>query len=150
MARTLERLGRLCARNRRWVYGVWAIVAVATVFLGVTGGGTFVQQDRLPGTETQRSIDLLKKNFSDVTGPTATVVFHPRPGVSLQDWRVAVQVGQAIKQIAIGTDKAKGICAACPVRSDCLAHAVVNGERDGIWGGLTEEERPKNPKKRSA
>jgi RND superfamily putative drug exporter len=99
MARTLERLGRFCARNRRWVYGVWAIVAVATVFLGVTGGGTFVQQDRLPGTETQRSIDLLKKNFSDVTGPTATVVFHPRPGVSLQDWRVAVQVGQAIKQI---------------------------------------------------
>jgi putative drug exporter of the RND superfamily len=99
MARTLERLGRFCARNRRWVYGVWAVVAVATVLLGVTGGGTFVQQDRLPGTETQRSVDLLGKNFPDVTGPTATIVFHPQRGVSLQDRRVSVQVGQAIKQI---------------------------------------------------
>ncbi len=52
------------------------------------------------------------------------------------------KVRQAIKQIAIRTSKAKAICAACPVRHDCLAHAVVNGERDGIWGGLTEEERP--------
>jgi putative drug exporter of the RND superfamily len=99
MARILERLGRFCARNRRWVFAVWAAVAVATVALGAAGGGTFVQQDRLPGTETQRSIDLLRHNFPDVTGPTATIVFHPQRGVSMTDWRVAVQVGQAIKQI---------------------------------------------------
>jgi putative drug exporter of the RND superfamily len=99
MARVLEGLGRFCARNRRWVFAVWAAVAVATVTLGATSGGTFVQQDRLPGTETQRSIDLLRHDFADVTGPTATIVFHPQPGVSLSDWRVAVQVGQAIKQV---------------------------------------------------
>ncbi len=99
MARILERLGRFCARNRRWVFAVWAAVAVGAVALGVTGGGTFVQQDRLPGTETQRSIDLLRQNFPEVTGPTATIVFHPQPGVSLSDWRVAVQIGQAIKQV---------------------------------------------------
>jgi RND superfamily putative drug exporter len=99
MARILDRLGRFCARNRRWVFAVWAAVAVATVALGATSGGTFVQQDRLPGTETQRSIDLLRHNFADVTGPTATIVFHPQPGVSMTDWRVAVQVGQAIKQV---------------------------------------------------
>jgi RND superfamily putative drug exporter len=99
MARILESLGRFCARNRRWVFAVWAAVVVATVALGATSGGTFVQQDRLPGTETQRSIDLLRHNFADVTGPTATIVFHPQPGVSMTDWRVAVQVGQAIKQV---------------------------------------------------
>ncbi|GLY83682.1 membrane protein [Actinoallomurus iriomotensis] len=81
------------------MFAVWGAVAVATVILGVTNGGTFVQQDRLPGTETQASIDLLRKNFPDVTGPTATIVFHPQRGVSLSDWRVAVQVGQAIKQV---------------------------------------------------
>ena len=99
MARILDSLGRFCARNRRWVFAVWAAVAVATVALGATSGGTFVQQDRLPGTETQRSIDLLRRDFADVTGPTATIVFHPQPGVRLTDWRVAVQVGQAIKQV---------------------------------------------------
>jgi putative drug exporter of the RND superfamily len=99
MARTLDRLGRFCARNRRWVFGIWIVVALGAVILGATSGGTFVQQDRLTGTETQRSIDLLKKNFADVTGPTATIVFHPQAGVSLSDWRVAVQIGQAIKQV---------------------------------------------------
>jgi len=99
MARILDWLGRFCARNRRWVFAVWGLVAVGAVALGATGGGTFVQQDRLPGTETQRSIDLLRQNFADVTGPTATIVFHPQRGVSMTDWRVALQVGQAIKQV---------------------------------------------------
>ncbi len=29
------------------------------------------------------------------------------------------------------------ICAACPVRLDCLRHALAHPELDGIWGGLT-------------
>ncbi|MCW2944145.1 MAG: drug exporter of the superfamily-like protein [Actinoallomurus sp.] len=99
MARLLDWLGRFCARNRRWVLGIWAVVTVGAVALGVTAGGTFVQQDRLPGTETQRSVDLLHQNFPEVTGPTATIVFHPQPGVPLSDWRVAVQVGKAIQQV---------------------------------------------------
>ncbi|GAA0367465.1 MMPL family transporter [Actinoallomurus spadix] len=78
---------------------VWLALAIGIGVLGVARGGTFVQQDRLPGTETQRSIDLLRKNFPDLTGPTATIVFHPQRGVALSDWRVAVQVGKAIQQV---------------------------------------------------
>lgn len=33
------------------------------------------------------------------------------------------------------------ICAACPVRQDCLEHAMTNGEDHGMWGGLTEAAR---------
>jgi Transcription factor WhiB len=36
---------------------------------------------------------------------------------------------------------AKKVCAACPVRAECLKYAVANGVAFGIWGGLTERER---------
>ena len=37
--------------------------------------------------------------------------------------------------------RARGVCASCPVRDDCLQHAIDHGERYGIWGGLTDRER---------
>ncbi|MER7758179.1 WhiB family transcriptional regulator [Streptomyces sp. NPDC097619] len=36
---------------------------------------------------------------------------------------------------------AKKVCAACPVRAQCLRHALRVQEPYGVWGGLTEEER---------
>jgi len=38
-------------------------------------------------------------------------------------------------------DTLKAICRGCPVRADCLDYAMVNVERHGIWGGLSERER---------
>ena len=37
--------------------------------------------------------------------------------------------------------RAKAVCEGCPVRTDCLDHAVRSGERHGVWGGLTDVER---------
>jgi len=37
--------------------------------------------------------------------------------------------------------EAKAICAGCVVRQACLEFALVNRERDGVWGGATEKER---------
>lgn len=37
--------------------------------------------------------------------------------------------------------RAKDICAACSVRSDCLQYALDIDEQHGIWGGLNETER---------
>lgn len=36
---------------------------------------------------------------------------------------------------------AKRVCAGCGVRARCLAYALENGFRWGIWGGLSERER---------
>lgn len=36
---------------------------------------------------------------------------------------------------------AKRVCASCPVRDECLAYALRNNVRHGIWGGLTPRER---------
>jgi WhiB family transcriptional regulator, redox-sensing transcriptional regulator len=37
--------------------------------------------------------------------------------------------------------QAKAICAACPVKAECLGYALALGIRDGIWGGTVPEER---------
>ena len=39
------------------------------------------------------------------------------------------------------TREEKKICTGCEVRADCLEFALSNGERFGIWGGLSERER---------
>lgn len=39
------------------------------------------------------------------------------------------------------TREAKRICDRCTVREDCLAYAMANEERYGIWGGMSERER---------
>jgi WhiB family redox-sensing transcriptional regulator len=36
---------------------------------------------------------------------------------------------------------AKVVCAACPVRPECAAHALTVQEPYGVWGGFTEAER---------
>jgi WhiB family redox-sensing transcriptional regulator len=39
------------------------------------------------------------------------------------------------------TRAAKAICAGCPVKAQCLAYALANDDRFGVWGGLSERER---------
>ena len=38
-------------------------------------------------------------------------------------------------------DRARDICASCPVRLDCLDYALQIREPHGIWGGLSEAAR---------
>ncbi len=38
-------------------------------------------------------------------------------------------------------NRAKTICAGCPVRTECLAEALDNRIEFGVWGGMTERER---------
>ncbi|MFD1660616.1 WhiB family transcriptional regulator [Streptomyces caeni] len=52
---------------------------------------------------------------------TGTDFFFPEPGSSVRE--------------------AKRICGLCEIRSECLAYALENDERFGVWGGLSEKER---------
>lgn len=38
-------------------------------------------------------------------------------------------------------EEAKAVCRRCPVRGECLTWALENNFRDGVWGGLSEDER---------
>jgi WhiB family transcriptional regulator, redox-sensing transcriptional regulator len=45
--------------------------------------------------------------------------------------------GPALRQVA----QAKAICARCPIQRECLRYALDAGPIQGVWGGMTEEER---------
>lgn len=38
-------------------------------------------------------------------------------------------------------ERAKAVCAGCPVSAECLAYAVDTKQADGVWGGLNEKQR---------
>lgn len=41
----------------------------------------------------------------------------------------------------VSTKEPKAVCKGCPVKEECLAYALENSEKFGIWGGLSERER---------
>ena len=45
--------------------------------------------------------------------------------------------GPARRQLS----RAKSVCHRCPVTATCLAWALDTGQRYGVWGGLSEDER---------
>jgi WhiB family redox-sensing transcriptional regulator len=40
-----------------------------------------------------------------------------------------------------GVEVARRICADCPVKDDCLEHALAHRIDHGVWGGCSERER---------
>ncbi|MFJ4340126.1 WhiB family transcriptional regulator [Streptomyces sp. NPDC088915] len=38
-------------------------------------------------------------------------------------------------------NQAKALCVTCPVRTECLAHALDLRIEHGVWGGMTDRER---------
>jgi len=47
------------------------------------------------------------------------------------------------------TREAKEVCRGCVVRESCLEYALSNGEKFGIWGGMSERERRRIRRQRS-
>jgi WhiB family redox-sensing transcriptional regulator len=70
------------------------------------------------GLTSPRAASWRDRALCDGTDPS---LFFPEPGVhSMRD--------------------AKQVCALCPVRLECLEHALSMPEQYGVWGGMTEKE----------
>ena len=50
----------------------------------------------------------------------------------------------------VGVEAARKICQECPVRAECLEHALVHRIDHGVWGGCSERERRRILKRRRA
>lgn len=45
------------------------------------------------------------------------------------------------EDMSVQDSVAHRLCSACPVRVECLVHAIVHGEAYGVWGGFNEVRR---------
>ncbi|AWE54353.1 hypothetical protein DC008_35010 [Streptomyces nigra] len=46
-------------------------------------------------------------------------------------------------------DRSQGLCTGCPLSDACTDYAIANDYRDGIWGGLTVDERDQLTRERA-
>jgi RND superfamily putative drug exporter len=81
----MRKLAAWCHDRRRTVIGLWVGAFVLSAALWGTAAGEFVNNFRLPGTESQRAYDLLSERFPEQSGDTATVVFAVDEGRVLDD-----------------------------------------------------------------
>ena len=71
----LPKLAAWCYRRRRWVVLAWIVVLVGVNVLAKTEGGDLLKSLSLPGTESQRTFDVLKADFAR-GGDTGYLVFR--------------------------------------------------------------------------
>ena len=71
----MRKLAAWCHDRRRTVIGLWVAAFILFAALMATASGEFVNNFNLPGTESQRTYDLLKERFPAQAGDTASVVF---------------------------------------------------------------------------
>jgi RND superfamily putative drug exporter len=99
MARFLHRLGRWCVHRRGRVLALWVVVLVGTGVLATTVGGSYGDDFRVPGVESQAAIDLLRDRFPEAAGGSAQVVLHREEG-SLTGGERGPAVDAALARIA--------------------------------------------------
>src|SRR5512133_1074347 len=116
----MRKLAAWCHDRRRTVIGLWVAAFVVSAALWGTAAGEFVNNFRLPGTESQRAYDLLKERFPQQSGDTASVVFAVDKGRVLDAGnrapieRVRAEIAKSPEVLAVGDPFARG----APVSKD--------------------------------
>ncbi|MBM0278599.1 MMPL family transporter [Micromonospora tarensis] len=93
MATLLYRLGRGALRRRRLVVALWLVVLVAAGLAAATLRGPTASNFTMPGTESQRALDLLAEQFPAASGATGTIAVK-----APADGQLGTPQGQAVVQ----------------------------------------------------
>jgi RND superfamily putative drug exporter len=98
MAHFLGTLAAWAAQHWKRSLAIVALILVAVGVAASAGGGSFVDDFKTPGTESQTAIDVLQKRFPAAAGDTANVVFAVDSGtLSAPARRAAIE--RTIKEI---------------------------------------------------
>ncbi|PYC76561.1 hypothetical protein C7C45_00825 [Micromonospora arborensis] len=93
MATLLYRLGRGALRRRRLVVALWLVVLVVAGLAAATLRGPTASNFTMPGTESQRALDLLTEQFPAASGATGTITIK-----APADGQLTTPQGQAVVQ----------------------------------------------------
>ncbi|MEV4762295.1 MMPL family transporter [Micromonospora chokoriensis] len=91
MATLLYRLGRGALRRRRLVVALWLVVLVVAGLAAATLRGPTASNFTMPGTESQRALDLLAEQFPAASGATGTITVK-----APADGQLATPQGQTV------------------------------------------------------
>jgi RND superfamily putative drug exporter len=76
----MRRLAAFSYDRRRLIAALWVTLIVAAGALAGAAGSGYINNFTLPGTESQRALDLLKDRFPQQSGDTSQIVFHVADG----------------------------------------------------------------------
>ncbi|MFD2767253.1 MMPL family transporter [Micromonospora eburnea] len=142
MATLLYRLGRASFRRRRLVAVVWLVVLVGLGAAALTLKGPTSSNFTMPGTESQRALDLLDERFPAASGATGTIaVKAPQAG------QLGTPQGQAVvKQVTEEAATLPGVVAAVdPYQVQALSpdgrYALIQVQFAGRADEVTDAQR---------
>ncbi len=104
----MRKLAAWCHDRRRTVIGLWVGAFIVSIALWATAAGEFVNNFQLPGTESQRTYDLLSEKFPEQSGDTASVVFAVDQGGVLDEGNrpeieaVRAEIAKSPEVLAVG------------------------------------------------
>jgi RND superfamily putative drug exporter len=116
----MRKLAAWCHDRRRTVIGLWVAAFILLAALWGSTAGDYVNNFRLPGTESQRAYDLLKDRFPQQSGDTANLVLAVDQGRVLDAGnrpeieRVRAEIAKSPEVLSVGDPFASG----APVSKD--------------------------------
>ncbi|KKK06172.1 MMPL family transporter [Micromonospora sp. HK10] len=142
MATLLYRLGRASLRRRRLVAVVWLVVLVGLGIAAATLRGPTASNFSMPGTESQRAIDLLADRFPAASGATGTIAVK-----APQDGQLLTPQGQAVvAQVTQEAATLPGVVGAVdPYQAKALTqdgrYALIQVQFAGRADDVTDDQR---------
>lgn len=88
----------------------------------------------------------MQAHFGPMTLPEGLMALYDETEEEERSWQdyancLGVDPDLFFPERGASTREAKEVCRGCVVREDCLEYALQNGEKFGIWGGMSERER---------
>jgi len=123
MATLLFRLGRFAYKRALLVVIAWVLLAAGALAGGVGLGGQLQDSYAIPGTESQKAIDLLSAVFPQTAGASAEIVVQDARGANLK-----TADGPLIEKVVTRLNDVKGVEQALSPYSGYATAAV---SRDG-------------------